>query len=198
MIPKHANYPCTHRSFHHHGKRRRQCDTCGKTWTVRARRRGRKKKRSSSSLALRVMTRQSPSLRTLAGRRGKSRESLRRDFHRSLAALTRGATWKPIPEEVPLIAIADALHVRLWSRPFTCYLILLRPVSSIKAVILPPYLREGEEGADWVLAIARMPDEARNRIVALVSDGHMALQALNYETQKQSSFQINQTRLTGA
>jgi len=178
MPQKHANRPCTHHSVRYHGGRRRQCSVCKKTWRIRAHRRGRKRKRSSSSLALRVLTRRSPSLRTLAADRGKSREAVRRDFHRSLAALTRGAAWRSIPEEVPLIAIADALRLRLWSQPFTLYLVLLRPVSSTCAVILPPYLREGEEGADWVLAMARIPEEARNRIIALVSDGHMALQGI--------------------
>ena len=112
MPQKHANRPCTHHSVRYHGGRRRQCSVCKKPWRIRAHRRGRKRKRSSSSLALRVLTRRSPSLRTLAADRGKSREAVRRDFHRSLAALTRGAAWRSIPEEVPLIAIADALRLR--------------------------------------------------------------------------------------
>src|SRR5438105_12080264 len=55
MQSKHAKSPCCAARVRRFGPRRRQCVECGKTWTVRPKKRGRPVHRSSPALLHRVL-----------------------------------------------------------------------------------------------------------------------------------------------
>lgn len=75
--------------------------------------------------------------------------------------------------------VADGLMKQIEHRIHTCYCILVRPAAADEAIILPPYHREGKETvAGWYAAFDAVPEAVKNRIVAVVCDGHRGLASI--------------------
>jgi len=86
------------------------------------------------------------------------------------------APWSAIPLHEPLIAIADAMIITIDHYTVAFYFILVRPVTSNQAVILPPYRKLGSESwQGWQEAFALLAPDIKSSIRALVSDGHTGL-----------------------
>lgn len=174
MNSMHAKSPCCREGIRRFGERRRQCTKCGHTWRIRRKKRGRKRKRTTIDPIVRFLKHKVPSLRTAASLRARGREEIRRRYERSLNYLL--AHPPPledfIPDDAPLIIIADGIWLWVRGRKWTIYIVLLRSVRSDTAIILPPLVMKGHECGDgWRRALAAIGRERLNRVVALVSDG---------------------------
>ncbi len=176
MKIKHEKSPCCGGVVWRFGKRRRQCKTCKNTWSAWKKKRGRKQKRSVCDLAERFVLNRS--LPLVAPRSGKVLTARQRQYalSKSRAKGAQGLPWPTIPENTQFIAVADGLVKLLGKQWHTWYLILLRPVNEDRAIILPQYHRLGTETHQgWREAFEKVPKAAKERIVALVCDGHVGL-----------------------
>lgn len=82
----------------------------------------------------------------------------------------------PLIPDGPLIAIPDALWLRLHGKRITVYIVLLRSRDRDQAVKAVVHARQGGEGYDgWKRALLRLPDHVRHRIVGATTDGHEGL-----------------------
>ena len=166
-----------------HAHRRKRCRACGKTFTIRPRTRGRKLKRQHLSLAHAIL-RNGTSLRGLSETRGINRETLRRRFYGSAAAWLRAHPLPEVPEQGPLIAMADALwfQTRNHKPKYGCFGILIRPVNETTGYVTVLTLRRGRESkVAWQQVIKLLPRSVRKRIVALIADGFTGLSSIAAE-----------------
>ncbi len=171
----HAQTVCLRHSWYRFGSRRRRCRLCGKTWRPHPRRRGPKRKRAEISSAIRYLDNTLGSLRGAARSRKIPRETFRRRFAKSLDVFLHRARFAEIPETEVLIAIADATGVRILGKQWTLYCILLRPIKTDYAVIVPPLLLPGREGSEWRGVFKALDQRLQERICALVCDGNPRL-----------------------
>lgn len=164
------------------GKRRRRCAQCHTTWRIRKKKRGRKRKRVNENLALRFLEKRLPSLSALAQNRGTKKDVVRRLLVKSLERYIAKHThaWKElIPASGPLIAVIDAIWHYIHKEKYTIYIVLLRPVEDMEAVIVPFLFHPGHESVEgWRHAFAALPQELENRIIAVVSDGATSIMSL--------------------
>lgn len=160
---------CCDAKIHRFSGRRRQCSTCGRTWRVRQKRRGRRPARTDDRLLRQVFTEQR-SLTQIARRRGQTRQALSYRFLQALRA--RLGCAKVLQEdENELILLVDGLWFRFKGRPWVLYLLALRPVLADEATFLAPLLLEGPESVlAWKQALDSIPKQRRLRICALVGD----------------------------
>lgn len=164
------------------GKRRRRCVQCHATWRIRQKKRGRKRKRANENLALRFLEKRLPSLRTLAQNRGMKKDAMQRLLARSLERYIskHALAWKElIQTSGSLVAVIDGIWHYVQKEKYTIYIILLRPVEDNEAIIVPFFFYPGHESvAGWRHALAALPRELENRIVAVVSDGATSIMSL--------------------
>lgn len=116
--------------------------------------------------------------------RGENRETLRRRAHRSLKVWLDHASSYPLPQADELIVIADALWFRFGKqrKPYGCFVVLVRPVSSEFAHVAKIMVLPGKESKQtWRKVFRSLPKEARKRIVAMVADGNSGLLAVARE-----------------
>lgn len=160
------------------GERRRQCQTCQRTWRIRLARRGRDRRRilNDDRLLRRYLDHSIGSLR---------RRSLNHGGYPAVSGLERrlrqardrflAQSWPAVPAG-DLILIADAFSYQHHYRYRTMYLLLLRSTSATSAVILSPVCVEGKESQiGWNLALESIEPAVFRRIKALVCDGHRGL-----------------------
>lgn len=175
MNKKHAKSPCCKARAVGHGPRRRECSVCGKTWTVRPKRRGRKRRRTTHASLLAYLRRERVPLSREKNSLSVSARSAR--LRKTRDAFLAHSSWHPIPEG-PLILIADAIVRYTEGSWHTWFLFCVRARRGEDAVILPPVCGKGREtGRGWHTALSTVPPEVLSRIVALVSDGHGGLLA---------------------
>jgi len=173
MKQLHEKSPCCQGKVRRFGSRRRQCSACFKTWRVWQKKRGRDPIRISPfSIPI-----------YLENKRQRIRLELptyRSRLRKALAKFNASVHWHPIPDQQePLILMADALMQFFQGRPWTAYVLLVRPVESHRAYILPPTFRQGREHAPggWNEALDTLPREVKKRVCALVCDGAVSLVA---------------------
>ena len=168
----HGKSPCCQAKIHKFGGKRKQCSLCKKTWSIRQKKRGRKPKRSNQNLLEKVLGK-GQKVAHIADRKG-SVGSPALSYR-----LKKAMTAKPRSNGYPigwLILIADALWFELDGKRWTLYLLAVRSTTGGLAHFLDPMLLPGREtGTAWGEALASMPPEIENRIVALVSDGFRGL-----------------------
>lgn len=163
-----------------HARRRKRCEACGKTFTTRQRTRGRKLKRQRLSLAHTIL-RNGTSLRGLSEMRGINRETLRRRFQSSVSVWLRAHPLPEVPNQGPLIAMADALwfQTRNHKPKYGCFGVLIRPVNETAGYVAVLTLRKGRESkVAWRRVIRLLPASVRKRIVALIADGFTGLSGI--------------------
>lgn len=161
----HAKSPCCHAPVWQHGVRRRYCSSCGRTWSLRKKRRGRKRNRCTGKALVRYFKQ---------GIRKLSSYRLRKELEHFL---TR-SPWQPVPDG-QLIIIADAFYARVAKKRVVVYLTLVKTMNSAEAVILPPTFGDSVESyAGWRAHFETLPANITQRLVAAVCDGRMGLVAL--------------------
>ena len=181
MDTKHANGTHPRRFVRRFGARRRQCGKCKHTWRIRQKKRGRKLVRASPTLVTRYFSKDLPNLRTFARRAHVGKDHAQLLLRRSAVAYARGAAdwYAALPVAGACILIADAIWYRVRGKKQTIYVLLVRPVDGIEAVIVPPVVCEGHESIDgWEAAYRTLPESLKRRICALVCDGGTGLVAL--------------------
>ena len=178
MTKLHAKSPCCRGNIYRFGNRRRQCAICKKTWRIRQKKTGRKKNRGKSDLVIRYLQNEMPSLCALARVKDKSERYLQARLNRSLEYFLKHTSWPSLPEEPPLVVIADAMVIYIEKSWHTVYFILLKEIASNQATIFPPYIQKGTETClGWQNALDRIPETAVC-IKAIICDGHRGL--INY------------------
>lgn len=161
----HAKSSCCRVPVWHHGARRRYCSGCGRSWTLRKKRRGRKRRRYTGRYLISYFEKEP---------RKVSAYRLRQE----LEYFIEHSSWPSLPQE-KLIVVADAFYVRIAKKRLTVYLTLIRPVSDGVAVILPPTIADGAESyAGWRAHFEAMSPKINRRLVAAVCDGRVGLIAL--------------------
>lgn len=169
MNKLHEKSPCCNASIRLFGERRRQCSVCRKTWRVWKKNRGRKKNRLPFEPLLQYF-----------GKKYRNSRLQKRTFSARLRLILEKfnaeTPWPKIPDG-PLIVVADGLIEYFGNEKYAVYFILIRSISSSKAVIFPPYMSEWGE-VDWQGAFAQLPNEVIGRICSLVCDGHSGLISL--------------------
>lgn len=166
----HLKSPCCGAKSHKRGRRRRSCSKCGKFWTIRKKRRGRKQIRVHADINQTVVER-GESLRHKAKRVKKGRELVRRRHETNLNGLVKQMPLSKAPKGY-LVAVADAMTTHADGEKYTIFLILLRAVDEKVATVMEPLVRRGHETtAGWREALGQLREEDRSRVKALVSDG---------------------------
>lgn len=169
MKTLHAKSCCCQAAIQLFGDRRRRCSQCGKTWTIRPRRRGVRAKRINQ-LRIKKVFKQGFRVKNLV-RGGKSYSGVQKLFSRQLTKLANQPVNYTIAGE-KLVLIIDAQWHYFKKLPWTIYLIIIKPCGANTAWSLDPILKFGKESAShWDEAIDEIPDYIKNRVFAVVSDG---------------------------
>lgn len=152
------------------GGRRRRCKICGKTWSVHARRRGRRTLRVSLQSLSRLLLDGVPT-RQLARSHGCSRWTMQKRCQTAMRRLA-ARPYVPMVPDKPLVLVADALWLTLRRQEYTLYDMAVKPADSNTAIFLEPVLLQGRESArGWRQVIGGISPPVRLRIAGLVSDG---------------------------
>lgn len=174
------NEACQHTKFIRFGKRRRQCVSCRKTWSIRAKKRG-PKPRKKRILDLERTFVEKLTITQQSQRVSVHKRGLAKRHAQSLALLTE-RPWPHEPPSGPLLLVIDALWFDIASKRQTVYLIGLRSVAHDTLHFLRPILRHGYESQKrWREVIGEMPDDVKERICALVSDSFTGSEAIAKE-----------------
>jgi len=163
------NSACKHTKSIKFGGRRRQCVSCKKTWSVRARKRG-VKPRKHRVMNLEKTFVEKLTLVQQSHRINVSANSFSKRHAQTLARLCE----KPWPHALPegqLILVMDAMWFTLDEEQFTVYLTGFRNMNENTLHFLPPVLRPGHESQkEWREIIRGIPEDVRTCICAVVSD----------------------------
>lgn len=107
--------------------------------------------------------------------------ALRKRFRSDLEWLTRQPRKYQFNSE-KLILLADGLWFRFNKEKWILFLMALKPADDNRAILLDPVLLKGVESYDnWQTVLSTIPEEAKERIVALVSDDFRASDRLAKE-----------------
>ncbi len=181
MQSKHAKSPCCAARVRRFGPRRRQCVECGRTWTVRPRKRGRPVHRSSSALLHRVLVKGYTVGQLFSHRTAVGLPAYRYRFRQ---ALQRWVS-RPGPQKIPLgplVLLTDGLWFEFSGVPWVLYLVALKPCRGHQATFLDPLLLPGKEGASrWRRAVEAIPVDARSRIRAIVADNLPGIEKIAHQ-----------------
>jgi hypothetical protein len=127
-------------------------------------------------LVLKYLRHETASLYAKAISQGKCPDTLEARLNRSLDKFLRQTPWPELPQDKPLVAIADAMVHWIEGVQYSFYFILLRPIDSESAVIVSPIARQGTEDAfGWSVAFSCIPEHIQSEIKALVCDGRAGL-----------------------
>lgn len=171
MNTLHEKSPCCQAKVYRFGRRRRQCSSCKKTWTVWAKKRGVKPSRLRRNLLTKVLVEKqnlfSPKLNRIDLTEAARSFRMRRSMEKFLDST--------VPNRIPagkLILLIDAIWFRFKKEKWTMYLMAVKPINKEQATFLDPVLCEGRENyQDWAQLVEILPVGAKKRIIAMVSDG---------------------------
>jgi len=172
----HAKSSCCGTKIVRFGERRKRCTKCLRTWRPRKKKRGRKQKRVSKNIVEKYFSNLLPSFYAKAKEHEKEPDSDEYRLQKSRDLFLRTTDWPTLPEDGPLILVADAKRKKVRGKMTTVYLILVRPISESTAFIHRPHIEEGNETVNgWDRAFDTLPSSVKNRVLALVCDGHRGL-----------------------
>lgn len=171
MHTQHEKSTCCRAKIYKFGNKRRQCSACKKTWTLWAKKRGAKSSRPRRNLLKKVLV-EKQSLFSAKLNRVQLTEAARSiRLRRSMEQFLNNTTPNRVPSG-KLILLIDALWFRFKKERWAMYMLALRSVDGDRATFLDPVLLRGRENhEDWSQIVDSIPARAKNRIVAMVSDG---------------------------
>lgn len=170
--------PCCRAKVYKFGNKRRQCSGCKKTWTVWPKKRGRKPLRPNRKLLHQVVIGKQSLLSPRFNRQQLTAGAMSFRLRRTMERFLERTKPNALPRG-PLILVIDALWFLFGGKRWTLYLMAARATHKDRAVVLEPILCPGRENYDdWASAIATVPPHARNRAVAMVSDGFRGTERL--------------------
>jgi len=177
MATLHARSSCCGAQVHRFGGRRRSCSCCGRTWSVRRRRRGPAARRITERLPEAVLLEKVP-VDLLARRSHRSTATIRRRLGRALEKIA-AEPFVPTVTAGGLVLLIDGLWSKLRGRRWVLYNMALKPAASHTAWFLRPHLRAGHESMrGWEAALNTIPCELAGRICALAADGKTGIDIL--------------------
>ena len=170
MKTKHLKSPCCQEKIQHFGGKRRKCSKCGKTWTIRPKKRGPKMIRRFKNPVTEILLR-GATLTAWAKRHGITIATASEQLHRHLSKFN-AIPVKSIMPECSCILLADGLWFTFKKQDWVLFLMALKPISENKAYFLDPVLLPGGESYEnWTSALATIPQKFKRHIKAFVSDG---------------------------
>lgn len=173
MKNKHLKSLCCQETIQHFGGKRRRCSKCGKTWTIRPKKRGPKIIRRFKNPVMEIILGRT-TLTAWAKRHGIKIATASEQFKRHLSKFT-AATNKSIIPKGPYVLLADGLWFTFKKQDWVLFLMALKPISENKAYFLDPVLLPGGESYEnWTRALATIPIGFRKHLKAFVSDGFRA------------------------
>lgn len=173
MNKLHEKSLCCGGKIYHFGKRRRQCSACKKTWSVWKKKLGRKKLRTNSTILKNYLDGESVQLYRQARNKKKEPATYSARVRKTLSAFIKDTPWPSVSTNAPIVLVVDAMLQSFDKKMWSIFLFLARPADSDRAVILPPFIREGSEHkhGGWKNALGSIPERIKSLTVALVSDG---------------------------
>lgn len=176
MNKKHEKSPCCREKIWRLNGRRRQCAKCKRTWRVWKKKRGRRRVRISPELAHRFVFHRLLPTRSKTSDRSLSRNRRQYRLSRSRHYCVSKCRFEQAPRKKSLIVVADALVKFVEKKWHTWYFIFVRSLDSDRAVVLPPFHRQGTETvAGWRESFDFVDANILSRVKAIVCDGHRGL-----------------------
>jgi len=170
MKTLHLKSPCCQEIIYQHGGKRRACSKCGKTWTIRPKKRGPKPIRRFQNPVTEILLK-GITLTSWANRRGITLATASEQLQRHLIQFLK-RPLRQIPSPGPYVLLADALRFTFRKQDWTMFLLALKPLSENQAYFLDPVLLPGGESYEnWISAFKTIPQELRKQVKALISDG---------------------------
>lgn len=170
MKTLHLKSPCCQEIVQHFGGKRRRCANCGKTWTVRPKKRGRKPIRRFTNPLTEIIGR-GTTLTVWANRHQVGLANASQQFHRALIRFINKPS-KPVIVLSPYVLLVDALWFTFKKQDWVMFLLALKPAMEHRAYFLDPVLLPGGESYEnWNTALTAIPLKLKKQIKALVSDG---------------------------
>lgn len=167
----HVECPFCHGRAHRHGRRRRYCPECRRSWVVRPRRRGPKPRRFDRVLLDNLLVGHATS-NALARCFRTSATAVRQRCRVAMADLAARPVPTLPPGDEPCALLADGLWFTFKRQQSVLYNMALKPASADRAFLLEPVLIDGIElGRNWMSIIDALPPTLLSRVKALVSDG---------------------------
>lgn len=178
MHSKHVKSPCCGAKVRRFGKRRRQCCSCNKTWSIRQKKRGRPRHRTSADCLQKVFFRGFSLTQLHSARISVNLPAYRYRFRQFLQRFLSKPYAPKIPDG-PLVLLADGVWFQFNRKHWVLYMAALKPCSGKTAVFLRPQLHCGRESANnWQKMFASIPNDNRARICAIVGDNLRGMQAI--------------------
>lgn len=167
----HGKSKCCQAKIYRFGGKRRQCASCGHTWSIYPRKRGRSRLRHSPELLHRIVLGKT-TLTALAKALGLTVPAVSYRIRRLLrhAVAQMPAVVYP-PLKVNLILLVDGLWFRFRGQIWVLYLTAVKPSNQSRAFFMDPILLPGRENLEaWKQVFEAIPPEIKKRIRALVAD----------------------------
>lgn len=194
MNIKHEKSACCRAKIYKYGNKRRQCSVCKKTWTNWKKKRGRKSLRAKKQLIHRVLIEGHSLFSSGVSKSNISNAALSHRFKKAMTSYLDKLEPIKIPDN-ELILVCDALWLKFKKTRWTLYLGILKPVNSSSAIILEPIMHQGRENLDdWKKFMDNIPEYAKIRIKAMVSDGfrgHSGIAKNNNWLNQRCHFHLN-------
>lgn len=173
MKTLHLKSPGCQEVIYQHGGKRRKCANCGKTWTIRSKKRGRKPIRRFRNPVSEILD-QRITLTAWANHHHLSLPNASQQLHRALIKFSKRPV-NPITLPRPYILLVDGFWFTFKKQDWVLFLLALKPKSEARAYFLDSTLLPGGESYDnWTAALATIPKELKKQIKAMVSDGFRA------------------------
>jgi len=170
MKTKYAKSSCCSVKIYRFGKKRRQCSSCKRTWTIRPKKRGRPIVTISQNVLNQIFLEKYTLLLLAKRRPGVGILNFRHRFRQALYCFVSRPSSQKIPSGI-LTLLADGLWFNFHNKPWVLYLTALKSSSGKTAIFLDPVLLPGKEGATkWKKVFEAIPREPRERIKAVVVD----------------------------
>ncbi len=180
MKTLHLKSPCCQENIQHFGGKRRKCAGCGRTWTVRPKRRGRKSIRRFKNPVVEIFG-QGTTLTAWAKHHQLTVSNASRQFQRSLTKFLNKSAKLVMPPG-PYVLLVDGLWFIFKKQKWAMFLLALKPVSKNKAYFLDPVLLVGGESYEnWTMALATIPTGLKKQVKAMISDGFRSSRAIAFE-----------------
>lgn len=181
MKTLHLKSPCCQEIIYQHGGKRRACSYCGKTWTIRPKRRGRKLTRRFQSLVKEILV-EGAALNLWAKRHRITTAAASQQLHRAFKKFIMSSTSAEVPLSNSYVLLADGFWFSFERQSWTMFLLALKPVSEDRAYFLDPILLPGGESYEnWSRALSTIPSALKKQVKAIISDGFRASSRISEE-----------------
>ena len=171
MNNTHAKSSCCQAKVTCFGGRRRLCTACGKTFSIRQKKRGPKNLRLPENRIKKVLLNRQTIFKSTYVRQRIAIRTRQYRFQTQLNKWCRKPQSLQLPPP-PYLLLVDGLWKYFKSEEWVLYLFAVKPINQDFAYFFDPVLLKGKECLKrWKVALDTIPGEVQKNIVAMVSDG---------------------------